>query len=127
MTLEMWDSLAEIWVAEPDLPEVNSNMVETDLSTIQKLQTATGGRARLIPIVKSNPEPIESLFMYQTTLKNTIQGYKDNAYRMRITMHTGRIFIDYFVKLSATWRAWLGDTQKYLLSATFDVVSSEGG
>ena len=115
-----------MWVAEPDLPEVNSNMVETDLSTIQKLATAEGGRARLIPIVKSNPEPIEFLFMYQTALKSTIQGYKDNAYRMRITMHTGRVFIGYFIQLSSTWRAWLGDEQKYLLSATFDVVSAEG-
>jgi len=126
MTLEMWDSLSEIWVAEEDLPAVNSNLVETNISTIQKLPTAEGGRARLIPIVKSNPEPIELLFMYKTTLKSRIEGYKDNAYRMRITMHTGRIFIGYFIKLSATWRAWKGEEQKYLLSATFDVVSSEG-
>ena len=126
MTLEMWDELNEIWVSEVDLPAVNSNMVETDLSTIQKLPTAEGGRARLIPIVKSNPEPVELLFMYQTVLKSKIEGYINNAYRMRITMHTGRIFIGYFIRQSATWRAWLGTEQKYLLSATFDVVSVEG-
>ena len=125
MTLEMWDALSEVWVAEADLPAVNSNMVETDLSTIQKLATAEGGRVRLIPIVKSNPEPIELLFMYRTALKSRIEGYINNAYRMRITMHTGRIFIGYFIKQNATWRAWLGDEQKYLLSVTFDVVSSE--
>lgn len=126
MTLEMWDALSEMWIAEPDLPEVNSNMVESDISTIQKLPTATGGRARLIPIVKSNPEPLEFLFMYRTALKSRIEGYINNAYRMRVTMHTGRIFIGYFIRQNATWRAWLGDEQKYLLSATFDVVSSEG-
>ena len=122
----MWDALSDIWVAEPDLPEVNSNMVETDLSTIQKLATAIGGRTRLIPQVHSNPEPIEFLFMYRTALKGTIQGYIDNASRMRVTMHTDRIFIGYFIRQNATWRAWKGDEQKYLLSATFDVVSVEG-
>ena len=125
MTLEIWDDIADVWVAEPDLPETNSNMVETDLSTLQKLATATGGRARLIPQVKSNPEPVEFLFMYRTALKATIQSYIDNTYRMRITMHTGRIFIGYFIRQNATWRAWKGDEQKYLLSTTFDVVSAE--
>ena len=125
MILEMWDDITETWVAEVDLPEINANLVESDTSTISKLATATGGRARLISQVKSNPEAIELLFMYQTVLKARIELYIDNAYRLRITMHTGRIFIGYFIKQSATWRAWKGDEQKYLLSATFDVVSAE--
>ena len=124
-TLELYDELNGIWVAETGLPAINANLVESDLSTIRKLPTATGGRTRLIPQVHSNPEAIELLFMYKTDLKARIELYIDNAYRMRITMHTGRIFIGYFIRQNATWRAWAGDEQKYLLSVTFDVVSSE--
>jgi len=125
MILEMWDGIIDAWVAEADLPAINANMVESDVSTIQKMATATGGMARLIPQVKSNPDAIELLFMYQTDLKARIEQYIDNAYKLRITIHTGRKFIGYFVRQSATWRAWKGDEQKYLLSATFDVVSAE--
>ena len=124
-SLEMYDELNDLWVAEIDLPAINASLVESDVSTIQKLPTATGGRTRLIPQVHSNPEAIELLFMYRTDLKVRIEYYIDNAYRLRITMHTGRIFIGYFIRQNATWRAWKGDEQKYLLSATFDVVSSE--
>jgi len=123
--LEMYDELNDLWVEEISLPAINANLVESDISTIQKLPTATGGRTRLIPQVHSNPEAIELLFMYQTGLKARIEYYKDNAYKMRITMHTGRIFTGYFIRQNATWRAWKGDEQKYLLSVTFDVVSAE--
>ena len=124
-SLEMYDELNGIWIAEADLPAINSNLVEGDVSTISKMPTATGGRTRLIPQVKSNPEEIELLFMYQTDLKARIEHYIDNSYKLRITMHTGRIFIGYLIRQNATWRAWKGDEQKYLLSATFDVISAE--
>ena len=125
-SLEMYDEISGNWITEADLPAINANLVESDISTINKMATATGGRTRLIPQVKSNPEAIELLFMYQTDLKIRIEYYIDNAYKLRITMHTGRKFIGYFVRQNATWRAWKGDEQKYLLSATFDVVSAEG-
>lgn len=123
--LEMYDELNNIWIEEISLPALNANLVESDVSTIQKLPTATGGRTRLIPQVHSNPEAVEFLFMYQTILKTRIEYYTDNAYKLRITMHTGRKFTGYFIKQNATWRAWKGDEQKYLLSATFDVISAE--
>ena len=123
MTLEQWNSVTLAWDLQDPLPENNASLVEPDVSTRKKMTNAEGGFVRLIPQTKSNPDNMEFIFMYQTTLKARIQTYMDNASYLRITLHTGDKLLGYIIRQNATWRVFKGTEQKYILAVTFDVVS----
>ncbi len=125
MILEKWDTVGLVWDLQDPLPDNNANLVEPETSTIKKLTSATGSIVRLIPQTKKILEPMEFMFMYQTTLKGRIQTYMNDAAYLRVTLHTGDKLIGYFIRQNATWRAFKGTEQKYILAVTLDVVSKE--
>jgi hypothetical protein len=101
------------------LPRSNQNVENNTVSTMQQIKLADGSNAQVFPEIKSSKNSF-TMFIADSTsdTRTKIQGYIDNASKVKIVTHTGQEFIGYFTAQQRVW--WVGrEPDAYDLQLTF--------
>jgi hypothetical protein len=107
------------WDSDSTIPRSNQNIENNTVSTMQQIKLADGSNAQVFPEIKSSKNSF-TMFIADSTsdTRTKIQGYIDNASKVKIVTHTGQEFIGYFTAQQRVW--WVGrEPDAYDLQLTF--------
>lgn len=92
------------WYIDTSIPRPNSDLETDYISTQQKLKLANGSYGFITPETKRVKESITMFFANTTAIfRLQIENYMLNGDKIRITTHTGEVFIGRFISMKRVW------------------------
>ena len=119
-TLEIENSAGE-WDLDTPVPRSNENIEISVSSTHQKVKLANGNNAIIRVETRSTKDNITLYFAKGTAaLIDQLKTYMENGDKIRITTHTGYIFIGYFLSVKRVWFTGI-EPDEYDIQCVLDV------
>lgn len=102
-TIEIENS-AGAWEYDGLIQRPNDDIETEYMSTQQKIRLANGSNAFITPETRRLKEPV-SMFFAQTSssFRSQIETYMLNGDKVRITTHTGEVYIGRFISMKRVW------------------------
>jgi hypothetical protein len=118
--IEVYSS-GNTWIVDGYIQRPNEDLETNITSTVAKSKLADGSYCRITPETKKVKESFTMFFANTTEeFREQIEDYMVNGDKVRITTHTGEVFIGKFLDMKRTWFSGMLDA--YDVTVTFDQI-----